>query len=116
MGKAALTLRIGTEERNALRNLSKIEGRPVNQLVVEAVKRYLAQRGQKEKSLEASLALLKAYRKKDPGFEHAISAFVGAEATTKDPLEGTPFEEKTAADPLKPASPVQNKVREILGA
>lgn len=116
MAKTALTLRIATEDHNALKNLSKIEGRPVNQLMVEALKSYLGQQGQKERSLEASLASLQAYRKKDPGLKRVIDALVEGEATNKDPLEGEIYEETSAANPLKPAEPVQNKVQEILGA
>jgi hypothetical protein len=116
MTRIPFTLRIGTEEHNALKTLSKIEGRPINQLLVDAIKSYLAQRGQKEQSLEANLADLRAYRKKDPGFRRAISAFVEAEATGKDPLEGELIEEKVDKDLSKPAGPVQTKVREVIGA
>lgn len=116
MARTVFTLRIGVEERNALKNLSKIERRPINQILNEAIKSYLSRRGQQERSLEASLADLKAYRKKDPGYRNAIAAFVEAEATLKDPLEGEPFEETDVEDPPKPAGPVQSRVREVLGA
>jgi hypothetical protein len=116
MSRAAFTLRIDAEERNALKHLSKVEGRPINQLLNEAIKGYLGQKGRKERALQASLNSLEAYRKKDPGFKRAIAAFVEAEATVKDPLEGVPFEEHDAEDSLKPAGPVQSKVREVLGA
>ena len=62
------------------------------------------------------MASLKAYRKKDRGFRRAIKAFVEAEATVKDPLEGRPVEGPGGEDPSKPAGPVQSKVREVLGA
>lgn len=115
MGKTAFTLRMGTEERDALKNLSKIVKRPMNQLIVDAIKRYVSQPGEQERKLEASLASLRAYRKKDPGFNRAIAAFVEAEAMVKDPVEGEPFEEGIAENTAKPAGPVQSKVREILG-
>ena len=116
MARVPFTLRIGTEERTALKHLSKIEGRPINQLLNEAIKSYLSRRGRKERSLEANLAGLRAYRKQDPKFQRAIAAFVEAEASLDDPLEGTPVEGQFVEGHLKPAGPVQKKVREILGA
>jgi predicted transcriptional regulator len=116
MARIPFTLRIDAEERKALESLSKIERRPINQLLNEAIKNYLRQRGQKESSLEANLAGLKAYRKKDPGFRGAIAAFVEAEASLKDPLEGEVIEGAVVEDLLKPAGPVQSKVREVIGA
>jgi hypothetical protein len=114
MGRTAFTLRIDAEERTALKNLSRIEGRLINQLLNEAIKGYLRQRGNKERSLEAHLASLRAYRKKDPGFQKAIGKFVEAEAMLEDPLEGEIIE--PGSDEGKPAGPVQSKIRNILGA
>ena len=88
MARTALTLRIDAEERTALENLSQIEGRPIDQLVNEAIKSYLSQRGPQERSLEANLAGLREYRMRDAGFQRAIAAFVEAEAVLEDPLEG----------------------------
>jgi len=116
MARVPFTLRIDAEERAALKHLSKIEGRPINQLLNDAIKSYLSRRGRKERTLEANLAALRAYRKKDPGFKHAIAAFVDAEVTLDDPLEGEPVEGEVVDGRLKPAGPVQKKVREILGA
>lgn len=112
MARVAFTLRIDEKERSALENLSRIEGRPVNKLLNEAVKSYLHQKGKKEDSLENTLARLEAYRKQDPEYQRAALAFVDAEATLEDPVEGEPFEEQQA----KAVGPLQNKVREILGA
>jgi len=36
--RTALTLRIDASERDALRSLSKVEGRPINQLLIEAIR------------------------------------------------------------------------------
>src|SRR2546422_354458 len=116
MARIPFTLRIEAAERKALENLSKIEGRPINQLLIEAIKNYLRQKGQKERSLEANLTSLRAYRKKDPALRRAIAAFVEAETSLKDPLEGEPIEGAAAEDLLKPAGPVQSKVREAMGA
>jgi predicted transcriptional regulator len=109
MARIAFTLRIDPEERAALENLSQVEGRPINQLLNEAIKSYLGRRGRKERGLEANLAALRAYRKQDPGFQRAIAAFVEAEATLEDPVEGQPIEEQ-----LEPAGPVQSKIRELM--
>ena len=116
MPRAAFTLRIDLEERKALKSLSKIEGRPINQLLNEAIKSYLIRRGQKERGLEANLAGLRAYREQDPGFRRSIAAFVEAEASFEDPLEGEPTEGQFVEGQLKPAGPVQTKIRELLGA
>lgn len=86
----------------------------MNQLLNEAIKGYLRQRGRKERSLEANLASLRAYRKKDPGFRKAMQAFVEAEATLDDPLEGELVETKPKE--AKATGPVQSKIRDILGA
>ncbi len=88
----------------------------MNQLLNEAIKGFLRQKGRKERSLEASLESLDAYRKQDPGSKRAIAAFVEAEATVKDPLEGEPFEEADLENSVKPTGPVQSKVREVLDA
>jgi hypothetical protein len=114
MGRTAFTLRIDAEERTALENLSRIEGRPMNQLLIEAIKGYLRQRGRKERSLEAHLAGLRAYRKKDPAFRKAMGKFVEAEAMLEDLLEGEIVE--SPSDDAKVAGPVQSKIRDILGA
>jgi predicted transcriptional regulator len=114
MARTAFTLRIDAEERAALKILSKLERRPINQLLNEAIKNYLSRKGRRERSLETDLRRLDAYRKKDPKFRRAITKFVEAEATVKDPLEGQPFEE---SEDTKPSTgPIQSKVREVLGA
>lgn len=111
MSRIAFTLRIGPEEKAALENLSKVEGRPINQLLNEAIKIYLNRRGPKERNLEASIAKLRAYRKRDPQFKKAIAAFIEAEASLEDPIEG-----EVIISTSKPAGPVQRKVRDLLGA
>jgi predicted transcriptional regulator len=116
MSRTPFTLRIDPEERAALGNLSKIEGRPINQLLNEAIKIYLSRRGRKERGLEANLADLQAYRKQDPGFRRAIAAYVEAEASLEDPLKGEPIEGEFVEGQLRPAGPVQTKIRELLGA
>ena len=111
MARVPFTLRIDPEERDALADLSKVEGRPVNQLLNEAIRFYLQRRSAKERSLENNLARLRAYREKDPGFEKAIAEFADAEAQLTDPLEGEVVDMGRA----KPG-PVQSRIRELLSA
>jgi hypothetical protein len=116
MARIPFTLRIDAAERVALEHLSKVEGRPINQLLNEAIKSYLSRRGRKERGLEANLASLRAYRQQDPGFRRGIAAFVEAEASLEDPLEGEPIEGQFVDGQFKPAGPVQSKIRDLLGA
>jgi peptidoglycan hydrolase-like protein with peptidoglycan-binding domain len=111
MTRVPFTLRIEREERVALEDLSKVVGRPINQLLNDAIKSYLQQRSPKERSLQANLERLRAYRENDPGFQHAIAQFVEAEVSGGDPLEGEPFEERGNIK-----GPVQSRIRELLGA
>lgn len=110
MARTAFTLRIDAPERDALKSLSKIEGRPINQLLIEAIRSYLGQKGRKERALEVNLKMLREYRRKDPGFRRAIAAFVEAEATQKDPLEGEPVE----SQPDTQIGALQSKLREVI--
>src|SRR5438067_2132466 len=116
MARVAFTLRMDEEERAALENLSRIERRPVNQLLNEAVRELLLRRGPKEQSLEASLERLRAYRRRDPQFRKARNEFVEAEAALDDPLDGEPVRGKLVNGQLEPVGPVQSRVRDILGA
>ena len=111
MARVPFTLRIDREERDALADLSKIEGRPVNQLLHEAIRFYLQRRGAKERSSENNLARLRAYGEKDPGFEKAITEFADAEAQLTDPLEGEVVD-MSGSTP----GPVQSRIRELLDA
>jgi len=116
MPRVAFTLRIDAEERAALENLSKVERRPVNQLLNEAVRNFLLRRRPKERNLEANLEKLRAYRERDPQFRRARKAFVEAEASVDDPLEGEPVEGQLVNDQIEPIGPAQSKIRDILGA
>jgi hypothetical protein len=116
MTRSAFTLRLHSDERVALENLSKIEGRPINQLLNEAIKSYLSLRGRRERSLEENLARLREYRKRDTKFKGAIAAFVESDASLDDPLEGTPLEGELVEGQFKPAGPAQSKMRELINA
>jgi hypothetical protein len=104
------------DERAALENLSKIERRPVNPLLNEAVKSLLLRRRLKERDLEAGLQRLRAYRKRDPEFTQARKAYVEAEASLEDPLEGELIEGQLINGRVEPIGPTQSKIRELLGA
>lgn len=114
MVRTALTLRLDAPERDALKSLSKVEGRPINQLLIEAIRSYLGQKGRRERTLEANLKTLREYRRKDPGFRRAIAAFGEAEASQKDPLEGEPVESDTE-HPSQSIGELQSKLREVIG-
>jgi len=116
MSRVPFTLRIDVAERAALESLSRIEGRPVNQLLNEAIRGFLSRRSPKELSLEATLARLRAYRERDPEFQNAKAKFVESEATLEDPLEGELFEGLLVDGCLVPVGPLQSRIREILGA
>jgi predicted DNA-binding protein len=116
MATTAFTLRLPSEERAALETLSKIEGRPMNHLLNDAVKSYLLQSGKKERSLEENLERLRAYRKRDPEFKLAMAAFVEGELREDDPAEGVPVRGKFVDGQLVEAGPAQKKIREILNA
>ncbi len=116
MARVAFTLRIDAEEREALESLSRIERRPVNQLLNEAVRSFLLRRRPKERSLEASVERLRVYRERDPQFRQARKAFVEAEASVEDPLEGQPVEGRLVNGRIEPIGPAQSKIREMLGA
>ena len=116
MARIPFTLRIDAAERVALKNLSEIEGRPMNQLLNEAIKFYLNRRGRKERGLEATLESLRKYRKQHARFQRASAAFVEAEASLDDPLEGDLMEGKLVEGQFKPAGPVQSRIRKLLRA
>jgi hypothetical protein len=117
MARVPFTLRIDPKERAALRNLSKVERRPINQLLNEAIKLYLSQPRRKEKGLQTTLEKLREYRKRDPGFKRAIAAVAHAEARlTDDPAEGEPVEGEFVDGKFKPAGSVQSKIRDLLSA
>jgi hypothetical protein len=115
MPKIPFTLRIAPEERAALQHLSKIEKRPVNQLVNEAIRLFLSQPRKKEISVRSTLDKLREYRKHDPKFERAIAAVVRAEAgLVDDPAEGEAGE--FVDGQFRSFGPVQRKIRELISA
>jgi hypothetical protein len=117
MARIPFTLRIDAAESAALKSLSKVEGRPINQLLNEAIKNYLNRQGPKERDLESTLAGLRTYRKqKKAGFQRAITAFVEAEVNSDDPLEGELIKGKFIKGQFKSAGPGQSKARKLPSA
>ncbi len=111
------TLRIDPKERAALDSLSKIENRPINQLINEAIRFYLSHPRREEKDLQATLEKLEEYRKRDPGFKKAMAEWVAAEASLgHDPLDGEIIEGEIVNGEVQPIGPVQARIRELLGA
>ncbi len=90
MERVATTFRIDPVVKTGLSKLSKLTRKSLNQLANEAIKEFVARRTlEVEDELEATLEDLRAYRKSDPDFEHAIAEVVEAEMTVKhDPAEG----------------------------
>jgi len=116
MPRTAFTLRIEGTERAALEHLSKIERRPINQLLNDAIKLYLTRKGQKERSLESTLEALRKYRKQNAGVQRAFNEFVEAEAALEDPVEGKVVEGQFIKGQFKPTRPARNKIRKLLSA
>ena len=117
MARIPFTLRIDPEERAALAHLSKVERRPINQLLNDAIKLYLSQPRRKEKGLQTTLEKLQEYRKRDPGFKRAKAEYIDAEASMgQDPLDGEIVEGEIVNGEVQAIGPVQSKIRELLGA
>jgi predicted DNA-binding protein len=102
MKRSTAPLRIDPEQLEALEDLSKIKGRPVNQLLREAVMNYLNRRDRS--SFEGTVSALRAYRKQNPGFKMAIDEFVDAEAGFEDPLQGELIESQSGGGQEAPCS------------
>src|SRR5438552_18373873 len=86
------TLRLAQPLHRKLELLQQVLGKPLNKLVNEAVDDYVERRtAEVELDLEETLQRVKAARKKDPKFKHAIAEFAAAEAryAKADPAEGT---------------------------
>jgi hypothetical protein len=88
--KKATTFRIEETTMGGLEKLSAILNKPLNKLVNEAVREYVARRiSEVEIDLASTLEDLRAYRKADPNFERSMAEFIEAEASaTHDPVEG----------------------------
>ncbi len=107
MERTSFTLRLDPELYDALSSLSSVVHQSMNQLVTDAVSNYVRQRSSEvERDMENTLARIRKYAEKDPGYEHAIAEFADAETRYQDPLEGIP--DTTLTD-------TQAEIRELLG-
>lgn len=99
MERKTLTLRMPPKLYNALSTLSGVTHRSKNDLISEAVLKFVAAESKVQaRDLEKTLKNLRTYVDNDPGFEKAIAEFADAEAEYADPLEGQPYEVK---DPVR---------------
>ena len=106
MSIKATTYRIDPVVQTGLSMLSKVLGRPQNQLVNEAVRDSSQDAAGRSKWISRSPLKLCALRKSDPEFERALEDYVDAEASLKkDPAEGQRAEE---------SAPLQKRVLELL--
>ena len=107
----ATTVRIEPRLQRGLELVQKIEKKPINKLINQAIAEMVDGMTAKiEGRLDDLLAQIKAYRRKDPNFDAAIAAFVDAEAKLAgdDPAEGS-VERRSGK-----AGPAQAMVRELL--
>lgn len=108
----ATTIRLEPELQRGLELLQGVLHKPVNKMVNEAVAIFVSRRkAEVEADLEAALARLRAYKRRDPDFDAAIQQFAEAEASLgrDDPVEGTLSRVEPAA-----LGPTQKRVRQLL--
>ena len=107
MDRKAFTLRLPAKLYEALSTLSGAAQRSMNDLISEAVQKFVAVESQAHaRQLDEMAERLRAYRDADPDFEQAIAEFVEAEATLDDPLEAQVIDVK---------GPVRQQVASLLG-
>lgn len=89
MDRKTLTVRFNPKLYKALSTLSGVVHRSMNDLVTEAVSKFVVAKSKSaSRDLENTLASLRAYTEQDPDFEKAIEQFVEAETRYEDPVEG----------------------------
>ena len=106
MERKTLTLRLPAKLYNALSTLSGVAHRSMNDLISEAVQRFVITESEAQaRDMEKTLERLRAYRESDPDFKKALAEFVEAEVRYDDPLEGEPYDVK---------GPVRTRVETLL--
>ena len=106
MKRKTFTLRMPPKLYNALSTLSGVARRSMNDLISEAVLKFVAAESKVQaRDLEKTLENLRTYVDNDPDFEKAIAEFAAAEAEHADPLEGQAYEAK---------GPVRTQVEALL--
>ena len=117
MTAKATTFRLDPEVKARLSVLSGLVNRSLNQLANEAIREFVARRSREvEVDLEATLEDLRAYRERDPDFQHAIDDLIASEAALSpadDPAEGRVVSE-TTPPAVKAPGPVERKVLGLL--
>jgi len=106
--RMATTLRLDPALLNGLKLLQHLEKRPLNRMINEALRGYVARRSAEvEGGLQDILDRVRAYRRTDPDFDKMWAEFVDAEARhgAEDPVEGSL---------QKRAGPAQTLVRNLL--
>jgi len=118
MNPKATTFRLEPTLQEGLEQLSKVLKRPMNQLVNEALKDYVSRRSLAvEQDLEATLATLRAYRRRDPSFKEAITGAAKAEAryAKNDPVEGeVVIGDIVEGELVEEAGPVRSEIHRLL--
>ena len=101
MSRKATTFRLVPELQAGLALLSKVQGRPQNQLVNEAVRELVTKRTKEVVvDLESTLARLQAHRLGDPTGDNSMAAAMEAEAAVeRDPAEGVRIPREVAIGP-----------------
>lgn len=90
MERKRLTLRLDPPLYKALASLSKTTHRSMNQIVTEAVSKYVARESKAvARDLEETLRQLRQYSDQDPGFEKAISDVAESETRYDDPFDSS---------------------------
>jgi len=117
MTAKATTFRLDPDVKARLSMLSGLVNKSLNQLANEAIREFVARRSREvETDLEATLEDLRAYRERDPDFQHAIDDLIASEAALSpedDPAEGQVISE-TALPSDKTPGPTERKVLGLL--
>ena len=106
MERKTLTLRLPPKLYSALSTLSGVAHRSMNDLISEAVQRFVITESEAQaRDMEKTLERLRTYRESDPNFKKALAEFFEVEVKYDDPLEGEPYDVK---------GPVRTKVEALL--
>lgn len=109
----ATTVRLDPGLHEGLELLREALARPVNKMINEAVREFLAVRtARTQHELAGMAARLEQYRRRDPGFKQAMARSVESEAAlgAEDPAEGR----RLAVDAPAAAGSSRARVRALL--
>lgn len=108
-----ITVRLAPDLQQGMDSLRLVLKRPVNRMIIEAVKGFIQIRtAEIGTDLAGLLSQIKAYKRRDPKFDAAFAEWASAEAKFggQDPAEGV-VEPETADAKV---GPTQSLVRELL--